>query len=381
MTARALDGVRVVYLTALGPIPFAMMLLADLGANVVRIDRPTAGGELTGLQTHDDPRTRGQRGIGVDLKNPTGLAIARELIAGADVFVEGMRPGVAERLGLGPSDLRGADPRLIYGRMTGWGQDGPLAQRAGHDINYLAMAGGLFPLGPADQPPVVPLNLVADFGGGGAYLAMGVLAALFRRTVSGQGQEIDCAMVDGVASLTAMMHGMAAVGIWNSDRESNLLDGAAPFYRSYRTADDQFVAVGALEPEFYSALLEGLELDPRAWPQHDRARWAAQTEQLATLFATRSRADWVEVFAGTDACVSAVNSFAEAASAEELKARGTFVEWDGVMQPAAAPRLSEAPAQYPGPRSARHSHTAEILAGLGYSDERIDQLRASGAVA
>lgn len=376
-----LSGVRVVYPAALGPVPFASMLLADMGADVIRIDRVGATTEVTGLDLADDPRSRGHRGIGIDLKSADGLELARTLIARADVFVEAMRPGVAERLGLGPEELRARDPRLIYGRMTGWGREGPFALRAGHDINYLSMAGGLYPLGSRETPPAVPLNLVADFGGGGMYLVMGVLAALFARSTSGQGQVIDCAMVDGVASLTAMFHGMLASGSWTDQRESNLLDGAAPFYRTYRTSDGGFMAVGALEPQFYAALLAGLRLDPAQWPQQDRSRWKDQSRQLAELFATRTREEWTTVFEGTDACVTPVLSLLEAANSEALRSRGTFVEWDGLVQPAPAPRLSAAPVTYPGPRSARYSHTAEILAELGHTPDRITSLAEAGIIA
>jgi alpha-methylacyl-CoA racemase len=375
----ALLGIRVVWLAAPGPLPQATMLLSDLGADVIRIDRADGPSGLTGLPLDADPRTRGQRGIAVDLKSAPGLEIARRLAAGADVFAEGMRPGVAERLGLGPGDLRENHAGLIYARMTGWGQDGPMAQRAGHDINYLSVAGALHPLGPADRAPVVPLNLVADFGGGGLYLVTGILAALVQRARTGHGQVIDAAMVDGVASLTAMFHGMLAAGVWSTKRESNLFDGAAPFYRTYRTSDGQFMAAGALEPQFYRQLLTGLGLEPGEWPQHDRARWPALTERVAAVFATADRDHWTGFFGGSDACVTPVLSLSEAAAAAGSAARSVFVERDGLVQPAPAPRLSGSPAQA-GRRSGWGSHTGAVLAELGYDQAGIGRLRADGVV-
>jgi alpha-methylacyl-CoA racemase len=375
----ALLGIRVVFLAAPGPIPQAAMLLSDLGADVIRIDRADGPPGLTGLPLDADPRTRGQRGIAVDLKCTAGLEIARLLAAGADVFVEGMRPGVAERLGLGPDELRGDHAGLIYARMTGWGQDGPLSRRAGHDINYLSIAGALHPLGPADRAPVVPLNLVADFGGGGLYLVTGILAALVQRARTGNGQLIDAAMVDGVASLTAMFHGMLAAGLWSTERESNIFDGAAPFYRTYRTADGQFMAVGALEPQFYRQLLTGLGLEAAQWPQHDRSRWPELTERIAGVFATAGRDHWAEYFGATDACVTPVLSLSEAAAAQSLTARSVFIERDGLVQPAPAPRLSDSPPQI-GRRAGWGSDTDGVLAELGFSQFQIGRLRADGVV-
>ena len=378
--ATALGDVRVLCLSSLGPVPFAAMLLGDLGAQVIRVDRPDRAGSLTGLPLEDDPRTRGHRGIGIDLRSPEGRAVLLRLAASADVFLEGMRPGVAEKLGIGPDDLLGVNPGLVYGRATGWGQSGPRATQAGHDINYAAVAGGVFPLGPAEAPPLPPLNLLADFGGGGAYLALGVLAALHQRRRTGHGQVVDAAMVDGVASLTTMLHGMLAAGRWSDRRGENLLDGAAPFYRTYRTADDGFMAVGALEPQFYRELLDALGLEPGEWPQHDRSRWPGQSARLAEIFAARTRAEWERVFAGRDACVTPVLSLAEAAGSAELRERGTFVDWGGVPQPAPAPRLS-ASAVTERPRSRWCGHTDQILAELGYAADAIAALRADKVVA
>jgi alpha-methylacyl-CoA racemase len=377
---QALGDVRVVCLSSLGPVPFAVMLLGDLGADVIRVDRPGRSGSLTGLPLEDDPRTRGHRGIGIDLRRPEGRAVLLRLVAGADVFLEGMRPGVAEKLGIGPEDLLDANPGLVYGRATGWGQAGPRAAQAGHDINYAAVAGGVFPLGPAGAPPLPPLNLLADFGGGGAYLAIGVLAALHQRQLTGQGQVVDAAMVDGVASLTTMLHGMVAAGLWSDRRGDNLLDGAAPFYRTYQTADGRFMAVGALEPQFYRELLDALGLEPHRWPQYDRSRWPEQSRDLAAIFARRTGAEWAEVFAGRDACVTPVLSLAEASASAELRERGTFVDWGGVPQPAPAPRLSGS-AVIERPRSRWCGHTDQVLGELGYQSAEIAGLRAAEAVA
>jgi alpha-methylacyl-CoA racemase len=376
---QALGDVNVVCLSSLGPVPFAAMLLGDLGAQVVRVDRPGRAQSITGLPLEDDPRTRGHRGIGIDLRGSAGRAVLLRLVQDADVFLEGMRPGAAEKLGIGPDDLLDVNRGLVYGRATGWGQSGPRAAQAGHDINYAGLAGGVFPLGPSDAPPLPPLNLLADFGGGGAYLALGVLAALHQRELSGRGQVVDAAMVDGVASLTAMLHGMLAGGLWNDRRGANLLDGAAHFYRTYRTADDCFMAVGALEPQFYRELLDTLGLAPEEWPQHDRTRWPQQSARLAEIFASRTRAEWEQLFAGRDACVTPVLSLAEAATSAELRDRGTFVDWGGVPQPAPAPRLSTS-AVIERPRSGWCSHTDQVLAELGYPADQVAALRADGTV-
>jgi alpha-methylacyl-CoA racemase len=378
--SQALSDVSVVCLSSLGPIPFAVMLLGDLGAQVIRVDRPGRAGSLTGLPLEDDPRTRGHRGIGIDLRRPAGHAVLLRLATQADVFLEGMRPGAAEKLGIGPDDLLEVNPGLVYGRATGWGQTGSRATQAGHDINYAAVAGGVFPLGPADAPPLPPLNLLADFGGGGAYLALGAIAALHQRRSTGRGQVVDAAMVDGVASLTTMLHGMLAAGLWTDRRGENLLDGAAHFYRTYPTADGCFMAVGALEPQFYRELLDALGLDHGEWPQHDRSRWPEQSRRLAAIFASRTRGEWEQVFAGRDACVTPVVSLAEAATSAELRERGTFVDWGGVPQPAPAPRLS-ASAVIERPRSRWCGHTDQILAELGYPAGEIAELRGAGAVA
>ncbi|HEY3882418.1 MAG TPA: CaiB/BaiF CoA-transferase family protein [Trebonia sp.] len=378
--AQALGDTSVVCLAAMGPVPFAAMLLGDLGARVTRVDRPGRPGSVTGLRLEDDPRTRGHQGIGIDLRTGPGRAVLLRLVEGADVFLEGMRPGAAEKLGIGPDELLEVNPKLVYGRATGWGQSGPRADQAGHDINYAALAGAVFPLGPAQAPPLPPLNLLADFGGGGAYLVLGVLAALHQRQRTGQGQVVDAAMVDGVASLTTLLHGMLAAGLWSGQRGANVFDGAAHFYRTYQTADGGFMAVGALEPQFYRDLLDAIGLAPEEWPQHEQSRWPELSARLAEIFASRSRAQWEHTFAGRDACVTPVLPPAEAAASPELRARGTFVDWGGVPQPAPAPRLS-ASAAVERPRSGWCSHTDQILAGLGYPADEVVRLRDGGTVA
>ncbi|MEV4141261.1 CaiB/BaiF CoA-transferase family protein [Dactylosporangium sp. NPDC049742] len=375
-----LHGVRVIEVAALGPVPFAGMLLADMGAEVIRVDRVGAPAPGAGARAETDPRHRHRRTVALDLKRSEGVDLLLRLVAGADVLMEGMRPGVMERLGAGPQPCLDRNPGLIYARMTGWGQDGPLAQRAGHDINYIGIAGVLHPMGPAELPPPVPLNLVGDFGGGALYLAFGIACALREREISGTGQVIDAAMVDGAVSLTAMFHGMLAAGTWSDRRESNVLDGGAPFYRTYRTSDGGFMAVGAIEPQFYAQLLSGLELAAEEFPQHDRERWPAQAAAFARIFATRSRDEWTEAFDGTDACVTPVLSMAEAAAHPHLAARRTLVPVAGAPQPAPAPRFSRTAPVAPGPPVGYSRHTDELLGGLGLSTVDIERLRADRIV-
>ena len=373
-------GIRVLELGGIGPGPFGGMLLADLGADVVRLDRPADVGSPTLTHALSGPLLRGRRSVAVDLKSDGGREVVRVLADGSDVVVDPFRPGVAERLGVGPDDLRPRNPRLVYARMTGWGQDGPLAPTAGHDLTYASVAGAIHPIGSADLPPPPPLNFVADFGGGGAYLAIGVLAALVERAVSGEGQVLDVAMVDGVASQTAMFHGQLAVGGWTTHREANLLDGGAPFYRTYATADGGFFAVAAIEPQFYAELLDRLGLDPSAWPQLDVSRWEAQRTALAELFRTRTRAEWEAVFEGSDACTAPVLALDEAPRNAHMVARGTFVEVDGVVQPGPAPRFSRTPGAARRV-AAPGAHTDEVLAEAGIAPERVAQLRAARAIA
>ncbi len=355
-----LGGVRVVELAGLGPAPFAAMVLADLGADVLRIDRPrrtpiapgaappsgshpsgTGDDGVSGAPNPWDVLNRNRLGIAVDLRDPDGAAFVRSLAVDADVFIEGNRPGVTERLGLGPDDLIGVNPRLVYARMTGWGQDGPMADRAGHDLNYLALAGVLAHVGREGQPPTPPLNLVGDFGGGGMVLVAGVLAALIERSTSGRGQVVDAAMVDGAALLMGPLFGAWASGFWSAERGTNLLDSGAPFYDCYRCSDDRWIAVAAVEPQFFSELIDGLGLDPNGLPdQHDRTRWPELRGRIAAVVASRTRDDWAEVFAERDACVAPVLTMGEAPTHPHAVARAGFVDVAGVAQPAAAPRFS-----------------------------------------
>lgn len=376
-----LTGTRVVELAALGPAPYGVMLLADLGAEVVRVDRARHGEVVVGFESTMIGLSRGRRSVAVDLKTDDGLEVVRRLIATADVVVEGWRPGVAERLGLGPDELLAAHPRLVYARVTGWGQDGPLASTAGHDIDYAAIAGTLHTVGRADGPPPPPVNYLADFGGGGTFVAIGVLAALLERATSGRGQVVDAAMVDGAASLTAFVHGLLGLGAWRDEREANLLDGAAPFYDTYACADGRYLAVGAIEPQFHAELCARLGLDPAELPQDDRATWPEHKARLAAIFATRTRDEWVEVFDGSDACVAPVLSLTEAPLHPHNVARGTFVAVDGRPQPAPAPRFSRTPGEVRSGAPTHGAHSDEVLAELGYATDEIAALRARGAVA
>ncbi|MEV5558368.1 CaiB/BaiF CoA-transferase family protein [Nonomuraea wenchangensis] len=362
-----LSGVRVLELGGIGPGPFAGMMLADLGADVVRVDRPGGGAFFPGLE-HLDLLNRGKRSVVLDLKRPEAVAAVLSMAAVADVLIEGYRPGVAERLGLGPEACHARNPRLVYGRMTGWGQDGPMAQQAGHDIGYIALTGALHAIGEAGGPPQIPVNLVGDFGGGGNYLVIGVLAALREADRSGQGQVVDAAIVDGTAHLLAGTHMMLATGTWADERGVNLLDGGAPFYSVYETADGRHMAVGALEPKFYTELLAALELDEDPARQHDKARWPALRDKLAAAFASRSQAEWSAVFAGSDACVAPVVGLREAADHPHIKARGSIVEHEGLLQPAPAPRFSRTPTALRTPPPAPGRHTLEVLEEWGVPD-------------
>jgi alpha-methylacyl-CoA racemase len=316
------------------------MFLADLGADVVMVERP--GGAFELVAPEQELSRRGKRSVVLDLKQPAGVGGLLELVAHADVLIEGNRPGVTERLGVGPDECLAVRPSLVYGRMTGWGQDGPLAQEAGHDIDYIALTGALHAIGPAQGQPQIPLNLVGDFGGGGMYLAAGVLAALFSAARTGRGQVVDAAMVDGAAHLMTMLYGMLAGGIWHDRRASNEIDGGSPFYQVYRTADDRWLAVGAGsgEPKFFTPLLAVLGLPELAASHHDRDRWPEMAARISAIFQTRTSAEWLAAFEGTDACVAPVLSMTEAPRHPHLRARGTFVAPDGVVQPAPSPRFS-----------------------------------------
>ncbi|GAA4488044.1 CaiB/BaiF CoA-transferase family protein [Actinoallomurus oryzae] len=373
-----LNGVRVVEIASLAPAPFACMVLSDLGADVIRVDRPaTVGGEAP-----VDPLGRGRRSIGLNLKDPAGVDVLLRMVENADVIVEGFRPGVTERLGFGPDVCLARNPGIVYGRMTGWGQEGPMSGMAGHDINYIAVAGALDPIGRAGERPLPPLNLVGDFGGGGMLLAVGILAALYERSHSGRGQVVDAAMVDGAALLTSFIHGMRGQGLWAGARGTNLLDSGAPFYDTYETADGLYMSVGALEPQFYAALLHGLGLEGEDLPgQHEQDRWPELRARFTEVFKTRTRAEWTKIFDGTDACVAPVMSLGEAPEHPHVTARQGFVEVGGLTQPAPAPRFSRTSAEEPAPPVRAGEHTDATLTELGLSPQEIADLRERGAVA
>jgi alpha-methylacyl-CoA racemase len=379
MRGGPLAGLRVVEMAGLAPGPFACTILADLGADVIRVDRARPGADV--LAVPGDPLTRSRRSIGVDVKSPSGVELVRRLVARADVFIEGYRPGVAERMGLGPDECLARNPRLVYGRMTGWGQDGPMAAAAGHDINYIGIAGALDAIGRADERPVPPLNLVGDFGGGGLLLAMGVLAALYERTVSGRGQVVDASMVDGAALLTTQLHGLHAAGLWRNGRGANMLDGGAPFYDTYRASDGRYVAVGAIEQRFWTDLLRVLDLDADTLP--DRANqdnWPEVREILAARIATRTRDEWAKLAEGADACLTPVLSPWEAAAHPHNAARGTFVSVGDVIQPAPAPKFDRTPPPPPTPPSQTGADTDAVLTELGLTTNEISALRSDQVI-
>jgi alpha-methylacyl-CoA racemase len=374
-----LAGVKVLELEALGPVPFCGMLLADLGADVLLVDRPSDPGLGFERERWSDVMLRGRRSVTLDLKSRSGIAAALDLAARADVLLEGFRPGVLERMGLAPQVLLGRNPRLVVGRMTGWGQDGPLAPRAGHDIDYIALSGVLHAIGHAQERPVPPLNLVGDFGGGGMLLGFGVLAALLETQRSGKGQVVDAAMVEGAGLLATMFWGMAAAGQWRERRGENVLDSGAPWYDTYETRDGRFVAIGAIEAKFYAELLARLGLAGEAIPaQHDRAGWPQLRARFAEVFRTRTRAEWCAVFEGSDACLAPVLTFAEAMAHPHNVARGAHATLGGVAQPAPAPRFSRTPAAVRAPPPARGAGGREALADWGFAPEEITRLRAEG---
>ncbi|MFE2995726.1 CaiB/BaiF CoA transferase family protein [Nocardia sp. NPDC059246] len=364
-----LAGLQVVELAGIGPAPFAAMLLGDLGADVIRIDR--AGGHAGNpVPPHKDLLNRNRRSIELNLKDAGDLEVAKTLISSADVLIEGYRPGVTERLGLGPDECLALNPRLVYGRMTGWGQSGPLAQRAGHDINYISRVGVLDPIGPRDGAPVIPLNIVGDFGGGGMLLAFGLLAAVHHANATGVGQVVDAAITDGSALLATMLHAWRAADLWTDERASNMLDGGAHFYHVYRTADDRYLSVGAIEPQFYRAFLSGLGVAAEGdWiAGHDDASlWPAMTERVGEIVRRRTLDEWLQIFEGTDACVSPVLTVAEAIEDDHNSARSTFLEVDGVQQPAPAPRFDRTPAPLPRRQPTPGEHSSEIRSALADS--------------
>lgn len=376
-----LSGVKMVEFAGIGPGPFCAMMLADLGAEIVRIDRadkvPATFPDTPSL----DVLNRGRRSVGIDLKAPEGVATALELIAGVDALIEGFRPGVMERLGLGPEVCLERNPRLVYGRMTGWGQDGPMANVAGHDINYLSLTGALAAIGRAGEPPVPPLNLVADFGGGGMVLALGIAAALVERATSGRGQVVDAAMVDGVSVMMSIFHGMTAMGVWKEDRGTNMLDSGAHWYDAYETADGKYVSVGPVEPQFYALLLEKMGLDAGEFPQYDMARWPEYKQRFTEVFKTKTRDEWCDLLEGTDACFAPILTMSEAPGHPHNIARGTFVTEYGIPQAAPAPRFSRTPGSIDSPPPHAGQQTDQVLASFGFDAERIAALRAAGAVA
>ncbi|GAC1311959.1 MAG: CaiB/BaiF CoA-transferase family protein [Acidimicrobiales bacterium] len=377
-----LTGVKVVELAGIGPAPFAAMVLADYGADVLRVDRATS---VRGGDPSSPPPLiwdRGRRSVGVDLKSPDGVEAVLRLVEQADVFIEGFRPGVTERLGLGPDACRSRNAKLVYGRMTGWGQDGPYANAAGHDINYIALAGALHPIGRAGEPPLPPMNLIGDFGGGGMLLALGVCAALFEAGRSGQGQVVDAAMVDGSALLTTMIHAFRAMGTWSDERGTNMLDTGAHFYDVYETADAKFVSIGSIEPQFYAEFLRiaGLADDPDFAAQMDRSRWPDLKVKLAGVFKSKTRDEWCALMERTDVCFAPVLSMAEAPDHPHIRARETFTEVAGVVQPAPAPRFSRTPAFIQRPPSFAGQHTNEALTDWGFSADEVTALREAGAI-
>lgn len=377
--AGPLDGVRVLELPAIGPVPFLGMLLADLGADVIRIDRLPGAAGLGDLMAAS-PMGRGRRSIAIDLRKPGGAAAAVRIAQGCDALIEGFRPGVAERLGIGPDEVLARNPALVYGRMTGWGQDGPLAPTAGHDITYLAITGLLHGIGTAAGPPIPPVNYVADFGGGAMFLAAGLLAALLHARASGEGQVVDAAMVDGASYLGSMTRAFVSRGTWKDEREANMIDGGAPNYRCYEAADGKWVAVGALEPQFWSALVRTLGFDEASTPTpYAPDDWDACRKLLADTFRTRTRDEWAETFAGLDACVAPVLSLEEALQHPHNVTRATFVDVDGAPMPAPAPRFSRTQGTA-GPVAEIGRATIELLTEAGYGDAELAALRTAGAI-
>ncbi|MCW3011394.1 MAG: carnitine dehydratase [Solirubrobacterales bacterium] len=368
-----LQGVRVVEIGGIGPGPFAAMLLADMGADVIRLDRK---GELALVRPEFDVTRRGRPSVAVDLKHADAKALVLDLCRSADVLLEGFRPGVMERLGLGPADTAAVNPKLVYGRMTGYGQDGPMANVAGHDINYIAVAGALGGMARRGERPLAPLNLVGDYGGGGMLLAFGVVCGVLEARVSGRGQVVDAAMVDGAALLTSLFHGLRAGGMWKDEPGTNLLDSGAPFYEVYATADGGHVAVGAIEPQFYARLLELVGIPAEEAPQYDLAAWPALKERFAEVFAGRTREEWAAILEGEEACATAVQGMFEAPGHPHMAARGSFTTLDGLVQPSAAPRFDRTPgAARPVP-----GDVPAALEGWGVNAERLAALREAGAL-
>lgn len=376
-----LSGVKILEFAGIGPGPFAAMMLADMGADILRLDRALSPGSVVSDQPGSDLLNRGRRSVGVNLKSPEAIEAVLDLVENADGILEGYRPGVMERLGLGPDVCLTRNPKLVYGRMTGWGQEGPMAHAAGHDINYIALAGSLEPLGRAGEKPTPPINLVGDFGGGGMLMAFGMACALFECGRSGQGQVIDAAMVDGAASLMTMMHSFHHMGVWNSERGTNLLDTGAHFYDTYETKDGKYVSIGSIEPQFYAELLEKTGLASEDMPaQMDRAAWPALKQRMTEIFKAKTRDQWCEIMEGSDVCFAPVLSMEEAAKHPHIQARNTFVEVAGVPQPAPAPRFSRTPPEIQSPPPNPGQHTVAGLTDWGFDAARIAKLQDSGAI-
>ncbi|MFC3674906.1 CaiB/BaiF CoA transferase family protein [Ferrovibrio xuzhouensis] len=376
-----LTGYRIVEMAGIGPGPFCAMMLADMGAEVIRIDRPEAGD----LGIRRDPRysitNRGRRSLVIDLKKSAGVEVVRRLLGHADGLIEGYRPGVMERLGLGPDVCHAINPKLVYGRMTGWGQDGPLSAAAGHDLNYIALSGALYPIGPEGSPPPPPLNLVGDFGGGAMYLAFGLVCGLLEATRSGKGQMVDAAIVDGVSSLMSFVYGYMAGGYWSERRGTNILDGSVPWYASYETSDGRYIAIAAVEARFYRQLVEKLGLgEAEIGKQHDRSAWPGLKQTFADIFRTRTRQDWSDLLEGTDVCFAPVLTPQEVPLHPHIRARGNFIEVDGIIQPGPAPQFSRTPGAVQGPPPQPGQHTAAILAEWGFGDDEIRCLQDSAAI-
>ncbi len=376
-----LAGIRVLEVASIGPGPFCAMMLADMGAEVIRIDRRADVGRTPWVPPRADILSRGRRSLALDLKQPEGAQVLLDMAAQADLLVEGFRPGVMERLGVGPEACLARNPKLVYGRMTGWGQSGPLAQAAGHDLNYIALSGALHGIGHPDTGPVPPLNLVGDFGGGGAMLAFGLACALIEARGSGRGQVVDAAMTEGSALLMSMFYSTHAAGRWHRLGE-NMLDGAAHFYGTYRCADGRWLALGSVEPQFYALLLDTLGIGNAAeWPQHERARWPELKRKLAERFATRTRDDWCALMEGTDICFAPVLDLDEAPRHPHAVARGSFVSVDGTVQPAPVPRFSRSQPATPHGAPVVGAHSEALLAAFGFDASRVEALRAAGVFA
>ncbi len=372
-----LNGIKIIEIAGIGPGPFCAMMLSDLGAEVVRIDRKSSMGDGSKFNILN----RGRRSVAVDLKNADGVETVMRLVEQADALIEGFRPGVMERLGLGPDVCLERNPRLVFGRMTGWGQEGPLAHAAGHDINYISLTGALHAIGRHGERPVPPLNLVGDFGGGGMMLALGVTSALLETQKSGKGQVVDAAMTDGSAALMAIIYGLKAMGIWEAERGTNMLDGGAHFYDAYECADGKWISIGSIEPQFYALLLEKAGIDdPEFQDQMDREKWPDLKVKTIELFKTKSRDEWCEIMEGSDVCFAPILDLSEAPEHPHNKARNTFIEIDGVIQPAPAPRFSRTPNANPAPPPAAGQHTDEVLMSWGFSQEEISDLKAKQAI-